>query len=81
VQVPLPTPPSLHDPPGSPPVQSHLQGWQDSPGAQAGQAHVQVPPPMTPPPVPPLPVPPGGIVPAQSHWTAGQSAFAGQASG
>jgi hypothetical protein len=58
--------------PPPPPLQSQLQGGQVSPGAQAGHAQVHVPPP----PPPPLG---GGF--EQSHATAGQSAFAGQAIG
>jgi len=66
VQVP---PPPQEPPPPAP--QSQLHGAQVSPGAQTGQVQVQVPP-------PPLP-PDGGC--EQSHSTAGQSAFVGQAIG
>jgi hypothetical protein len=87
VQVPppeLPLPPPLPvphaDPPPEPfePPQSQAQGGQAAPGAQAGQAQVQVPPPTLPDPVPPS-VAGGGA--EQSHCTAGQLAFAGQARG
>ncbi len=54
-----------------PPPQSQAQGGQASPGAQTGQVQVHVPPPTP---------PPGGGC-EQSHSTAGQSAFAGQAIG
>ena len=57
-----------HDPP-APHVHAH--GAHVSPGAQAGQSHVHVPRP------PPLP----GAGFEQSHWTAGQSASAGQTIG
>ncbi len=68
VQVPpLPVPPPQVPPPLP---QSHVHGAQAAPGGQSGQLQAQVPPP---------PPPPGGG--AQSHCTAGQSAFAGQASG
>jgi hypothetical protein len=71
VQVPPPpTAPPLTVPPHEPPAQSQVQGGQVSPGAHAAQAQVQVPPP---------PVPGVGL--EQSHSTAGQSAFAGQAIG
>jgi len=54
-----------------PHAQSH--GRQVASGAQVGHVQVQVPPP------PPVPVPGGGF--EQSHWTAGQAAFAGHAIG
>jgi hypothetical protein len=63
-----PVPPA----PTLPAPHAQLQGGQAAPGAQVGQAQVQVPPP------PPLP-PAGGL--EQSHATAGQSAFAGHAIG
>ena len=70
VQVRPPLPPVT--PPHAPPApQAHVHGEQVSPGAHAGQSQVHVPPP------PPLPV--AGF--EQSHWTAGQSAFAGQTTG
>jgi hypothetical protein len=71
--------PQVPPPPPPPPVQSHLQGGQVWPGAQAGQVQAQVPPPL-PPPLPP-PSAAGGTPPEQSHWTLGQSALAGQTSG
>jgi len=71
VQVPpAPTPAPPQEPP-PPLLQPHVHGAQAWPGAQVGQAQVQVPPP---------PPPPGGGF-EQSHWTAGQAAFAGHASG
>lgn len=77
-QVVPPDPPVPPLPPAPvPPVpdpQSHAQGGQASPGAQAGQAQVQVPPP----PVAP-PVPDGGG--GQSQATGGQAPSFGQASG
>ena len=73
VQVSPSLPPAPVQEPSPPLPQSHVQGEQASPGAQVGHAQVQVPPP------PPLPVPGGGF--EQSHWTAGQAAFAGHAIG
>jgi hypothetical protein len=67
VQVPVTGPPPQAPPP---PSQSHVHGAQLAPGGQAGQVQAQVPPPVS----PPL----GG---AQSHCTAGQSEFDGQAIG
>jgi hypothetical protein len=52
------------------PPQSQVQGGQVSPGAQAGHAQVHVPPPVLP-----------GVALEQSHSTAGQAVFAGQAIG
>jgi hypothetical protein len=72
VQVPPPVAPPPQEPP-PPLAQSHVHGGQAWPGAQVGQVQVQVPPP------PPAPVPGGGF--EQSHWTAGQAAFAGHAIG
>jgi len=69
VHVPPPTEPPTA-PPHEPAAQSQLQGGQVSPGAQAPQVQVQVPPPLLP-----------GVGLEQSHSTAGQSAFAGQAIG
>jgi hypothetical protein len=69
VHVPPPLPPPAQVPP-PPAVHSQVHGGQVSPGAHDGQAQVHVPP----------PVPPDGGF-EQSHWTAGQSALAGQASG
>jgi hypothetical protein len=60
-------------PPEPPPAQLQLQGGQLSPGAQDGQAQVHMPPPT----LPASTTPDGG----QSHATAGQAAFGGQATG
>jgi hypothetical protein len=85
VQVPVPVPPPpvappapvTHPPPLPPPVPPPVhwqsQGGQASPGKQAGQPQVQVPPPA-------LPASTGGGG-GQSHWTGGQAPLAGQASG
>jgi hypothetical protein len=73
VQVPLPPP--LVVPAHEPPLlQSQLHGGHVSPGAHVGHVQVQV---RTPPPPPATP----GVGFEQSHWTAGQSAFAGHAIG
>lgn len=50
VPPPLPPLPMAPPPPPAPVLQSHLQGGQASPGAQAGHAQVQVPPPAVAPP-------------------------------
>ncbi len=76
-QPPVPPLPPVPPPPLAPPVpqvQSH--GGQTSPGRQAGQPQVHVPP-------PPLPTLPAstGVGGGQSHWTGGQAPLAGQASG
>jgi hypothetical protein len=73
VQVPPPPPPAPPHETPPPLAQSHVHGAQAWPGGQVGHAQVQVPPP------PPAPVPGGGL--EQSHWTAGQAAFAGHAIG
>ena len=74
-QVQVPVPPPVVVPPHEPPLlQSQLHGGHVSPGAHVGQVQVQV---RTPPPPPEAP----GTGFEQSHWTAGQSAFAGQAIG
>lgn len=73
VQVPPPpVAPAPQEPP-PPLAQSQVHGEQAWPGAQVGQVQVQVPP-------PPLVSAPGGGF-EQSHWTAGQAAFAGHAIG
>jgi hypothetical protein len=74
--VPGPDPGPVEQPPPPeppPPVQSQLHGGQLSPGAQAGHAQVHIPPPALPASTGPV----GG----QSHATAGQAAFDGQATG
>ncbi len=75
-QVQVPPPPTSAPPQEPPPplAQSQVHGGQAWPGAQVGHAQVQVPPP------PPLRDVPGGGF-EQSHWTAGQAAFAGHAIG
>ena len=67
VQVRPPLPPVT--PPQAPPPQAQVHGEHVSPGAHTGQSQVHVPPPL----------PDAGF--EQSHWTAGQSAFAGQTTG
>jgi len=63
-------------PPLAPPVpQVQSQGGQASPGRQAGQPQVHVPPPPEP---APASIGAGG---GQSHWTGGQAPLARQASG
>lgn len=74
VQVPVPALAVGVFPHEPPLLQSQLHGEHVSPGAHVGQVQVQV---RTPPP-PPV-TPDGGF--EQSHWTAGQSAFAGHAIG
>jgi len=71
VPEPLPVFAPGHDPPL---LQSQLHGGHVSPGAQVGQVQVQVGTPLPPPATPDT-----GF--EQSHWTAGQSAFAGHAIG
>jgi hypothetical protein len=75
--APLPLPlPQVPPPFPLPSPQPQAHGGQGAPGAQAGHVHVHVPPPP-----PALPPSEGGTPPEQSHWTGGQSAFAGHASG
>jgi hypothetical protein len=79
-------PPAPVAPPSTPPVpttsplppvpQSHLQGGQASPGRQAGQLQLHVPPPVDEPP-PTVGNDEGG----QLQLTAGQLPLAGQATG
>jgi hypothetical protein len=75
-QPPAPPLPPVPPPPPAPPVpQLQSQGGQASPGRQAGQPQVHVPP-------PPEPAPAStGLGGGQSHWTGGQAPLAGQASG
>lgn len=75
-QVQVPVPPPLVAPPHEAPLpQSQLHGEHVSPGAHVGQVQVQVRTPPLPPEAP------GSSGFEQSHWTAGQSAFAGHATG
>lgn len=72
--APVPQPPLVPPAPPVPPLPHwQSQGGQASPGRQAGQPQVQVPP-------PPLPAS-TGCGGGQSHCTGGQAPFAGQASG